>query len=133
MRLLFGLFIISSFFVSCSNSEKVPDVSTIKIQLSTNRFEKELFTIDTVNFSANLEKLIAKYPSFGENFLSTILGTDPKWNSDSVANYVKGFITAYKNIYDSSSAIFKDFSNYENDIKKGLELVKYYLQLKSIN
>ena len=126
MRLLIGLFIICSLLFSCNNAEKIPDVSDIKIQLSTQHFEKELFSLDTTNFSANLEKLIAGYPSFGENFLSTVLGIDPKWTSDSAASYVKGFIKAYKTIYDTSSLVYKDFTVYESEIKKGLQFVKYY-------
>jgi hypothetical protein len=126
MRLLIGLFIIVAGFTSCSNTEKTPDVSNIKIELSTRRFEKELFALDTANFSANLEQLVARYPSFGENFMYSILGADPKWNYDSVASYVKGFTAAYKNVYDSSNAVFADFSAYEKEIKKGLQYVKYY-------
>jgi hypothetical protein len=126
MRLLFGLFIISNLIFSCNNGNTTPDVSNIKIQLTTQRFEKDLFAIDTANFNAAFEQLIAKYPSFGENFLSTILGADPKWSNDSVASYAKGFVVAYKNVYDSSMHIFKDFTPYENEIKRGLQFVKYY-------
>jgi hypothetical protein len=85
-----------------------------------------LFALNSTNFSVNLEKLIAQYPSFGENFLFTVLGTDPKWSNDSTASYVKGFINAYKNIYDTTSIVFKDFSIYQQKIKKGLQFVKYY-------
>jgi hypothetical protein len=126
MRLLFGLVIISSLVLSCNSGEKTPDVSKISISLKTQRFERELFALDTAHFQANLEQLIAKYPSFGENFLSVILGTDPQWNADSVASYVKGFVAAYRNVYDSSETVFKDFSPYEMELKKGLQFVKYY-------
>ncbi len=126
MRIVTILCCLSVFFASCNNGEKTPDVSDMKIQLTTQHFEKELFALDTANFSANLEKLIAKYPSFGENFLSTVLGTDPKWTADSVAAYVKGFADAYKNIYDTATLVFKDFTPYENEIKKGLQFVKHY-------
>ncbi len=122
------LIIITCIFIlfSCNNGEKTPDVSKIKINLKTQRFEKDLFTLDTINFPVHLEQLIAKYPSFGENFLSTILGADPKWTNDSVASYVKGFINAYKNVYDSSELMFKEFYTYETEIKKGLQFVKNY-------
>ncbi len=126
MRIVTILCCLSVFFASCKNGEKTPDVSDVKIQLTTQHFEKELFSLDTANFSANLEKLIAKYPSFGENFLSAVLGTDPKWTGDSVASYVKGFADAYKNIYDTTALVFKDFTPYENEIKKGLQFVKHY-------
>ena len=81
MRLIISLLLASVFF-SC-NQKNVPDVSDIKIELSTRRFEKDLFSLDTNNLAPQLDQLIAKYPSFGENFLSTILNTDPKWPLDS--------------------------------------------------
>ena len=126
MRLLIGLLIVSSALFSCNNSDKIPDVSNVKVQLSTQHFEKDLFNLDTASYNANLEKLIARYPSFGENFISTVLGADPQWSSDSVALYVKGFTEAYKKIYDKSLFVFKDFAPYEAEIKKGLQFVKYY-------
>ena len=126
MRLLFGLVIIGMTFFSCNNGDKTPDVSNIKVPLSTERFEKELFTLDTTHFTTGLYQLIAKYPGFGENYLTTILGTDPKWSNDSIASYVKGFVTSYKSMYDTSQQLFKDFTPYENEIRQGLQFVKHY-------
>ncbi len=125
MRLIF-VFLISILSVSCGNNANIPDVSNIKIELTTMRFEKELFSLDTINFSENLDKLIAGYPSFGENFISTILNADPRWSADSTADYVKGFTNDYRLIFDSSEKIFADFTVYEKQIKKGLQFVKYY-------
>jgi len=126
MRLLFGLVIISVVFFSCNNGDKIPDVSMIKVPLTTQRFEKDLFILDTNHFTANLYQLIAKDPGFGENYLTTILGTDPKWSNDSIASYVKGFVTSYRTLYDTSQQLFKDFTPYENEIKQGLQFVKHY-------
>ena len=124
MRLIISLLVISLFF-SCSQ-KKIPDVSDIKIELSTHRFEKDLFALDTNNLAPQLDQLIARYPSFGENFLATILNTDPKWPQDSATLYVKGFITTYRPVYDSVEKLFADFSPYEKEIKKGLQFLKYY-------
>ncbi|UEG51172.1 hypothetical protein LK994_06750 [Ferruginibacter lapsinanis] len=133
MRSLLALF-ISVLAFSCNNSSKTPDVSNIKVELSTKRFEQELFKIDSANLSTQLEQLIAKYPSFGENYLSTILGADPRWPMDSTAAYVGGFINSYKYLYDTSQLIFKNFDRYEKEIKKGLQFVKYYFpQYKTPN
>lgn len=90
------------------------------------RFEQDLFALDTTNFTQNLDLILAKYPSFGENFLATILNADPKWSADSTADYVQGFITAYKQVYDTSQRVFKDFTVYEKEIKQGLQFVKHY-------
>ncbi|HMK04342.1 MAG TPA: hypothetical protein VK489_09130, partial [Ferruginibacter sp.] len=59
-------------------------------------------------------------------FLATILNADPRWSADTAANYVRGFITAYKKVYDTSEIVFKDFTPYENEIKKGLQFLKHY-------
>jgi hypothetical protein len=111
---------------SCNNSDKTPDVSNIKIELSSMRFERDMFTLDSSNYTANLDLMMAKYPSFGENFLATILNADPKWSADSAADYVHGFTTAYRKVYDTAQIVFKDFTPYEKEIKKALQFVKYY-------
>ncbi len=126
MRIAFVFLIAACLFFSCNNGDKTPDVSNIKVELSSMHFEKDLFTLDTVNFTANLDILLAKYPSFGENFLATILNADPAWSADSTAGYVLGFTAAYKKVYDTAQIVFKDFGPYEKAIKKGVQYVKYY-------
>lgn len=126
MRLVFVFLIISALLFSCNNSDKTPDVSGIKVELITKRFEQELFRLDSTNFTANLDQLIARYPSFGENYLSTILNVDPAWPADTTANYVLGFVNAYEPVYDSAQKVFKDFTPYEKEIKQGLQFVKHY-------
>jgi len=126
MRLLFGLLIISTFVFSCNSGEKTPDVSNIKIQLTTQRFEKDLFSLDSNQFVTGLQQLENQYPSFAPNFFYTILGADDKWNNDSTAAYTKGFVQSYKKVYDSSQVLFSDFSLYEKEIRKALQFVKYY-------
>ncbi len=124
MRLLISFFLATLFF-SCGQN-KVPDVSDIKIEISTHRFERELFSLDSNNLTAELDQLIARYPSFGENFIFTILNTDPRWSADTAAIYVRDFITAYKSVYDSTEKVFANFTPYEKEIKKGLQFVLYY-------
>lgn len=123
MRLIICLYIITALF-SCS--QKKPDVSNIKINLTTHRFEKDLFALDTNNITWQLDQMLAKYPSFEETFLSDILNTDPKWRADTASAYIKGFITAYRHVYDSSQKVFADFTPYENQIKSGLQYLNYY-------
>lgn len=125
MKYFFSILTLVLLF-SCNSGDKTPDVSNIKIELKSMRFEKDLFTLDSTNYAGNLDRLISAYPSFGENFMSTILNADPTWSADSTADYVHGFTTAYKQLYDTSQLIFKDFMPYEKEIKKGLQFVKYY-------
>ena len=116
MRIAFVFLFAACAIFSCNNADKTPNVSNIKVELTSMRFERDLFTIDSTNYTANLDKLISRYPTFGENFLATILNTDPKWSADSAADYVHGFTTAYRHVYDTAQIVFKDFAPYEKVI-----------------
>lgn len=122
-----SVFVLGLFcMTACHNKGNNPDVSNIKVNLETKRFEQAFFRIDSSRFANGLDSLIAKYPSFGENFLYTILNADPRWRGDSTAMYVKSFYGAYQNVYDSAEKIFGDFSKYTEEIKQSLKYLKYY-------
>ena len=125
MRLLFSLITVAAV-ISCNNKNEVPDVSAISVPLKTYRFEKAFFSLDTNNIMPQTDKLIAEYPAFGENFLSSVLGIDPKWPADTTAYYLKGFIAYNRNVYDTAEKLFSDFSPFEKEVKQGLQFVKYY-------
>ncbi len=125
MRFVFS-FLFCTFLFSCKNNDNTPDVSSIKINLTTQRFEQDFFGLDTNNIVPQLDKLQATYPSFTKSFLIEILGVDPRWSNDTTALYLKQYITFSRTIYDSTQKKFKDFSLYEEQIKNGLQYVKYY-------
>lgn len=126
MRVSIVLLFVTVIFFSCSNAVKAPDVSNIKITLSTERFEKKLFDTNTANFIIYLRQLQSANTSFITSYLRTILNVDPSWPIDSAAGYVNGFVNAYRPVFESAEKIFSDFTPYENEIKKGLQYVKYY-------
>ena len=109
----------------CTNTGQ-PDVSGIKVELTTRRFDKDFFSLDTTKLVEGLNDLRNKYPAFTDLFLNRILNVDPHWSSDSLTYYVKGFINAYKAVYDSASRVFSDFSPYERELKKAIQHVKFY-------
>ncbi len=118
--------LFSVLFFSCKNNTKAPDVSHIKIDIKTERFEQDFFKIDSNRVAEQLDPVIAKNPGFAENFLTTILNMDPRWQGDTAANYVKGFLNAYYPVFDTVQKVFKDFSPFEKELKQGLQYVKYY-------
>ncbi len=122
----FIILISSLILFSCNSGDNIPDVSNIKVDIKTQRFEEDLFKADTSNLITKLNKLQGNYPSFGENFFAIILNIDPAWSEDTVANYLQGFLTAYKPVYDSSKKVFSTFNLYENKIIEGLKFIKYY-------
>jgi hypothetical protein len=112
-------------FSSCNN-DTGPDVSAIKINLATERFEKKLFDTTSPSLTTYLQQLYAANPSFTNTYLRTILNADPQWPADSTAQFVNGFVKAFRPVFDSSEKIFNDFKAYEDDIRKGLQHVKFY-------
>jgi hypothetical protein len=124
MRLLFSL-IICLFLFSCEN-KNTPDVSAVKVDLVTQRFDKVFFALDSKKIMPQLDTMLVEYPAFGKVFLIDILGVDPRWPNDSTAAYLNNYKDFSKTIYDTAQKYFNDFSDYEKQIKKSLQYVKYY-------
>ena len=124
MRLIRLLLLVPVFF-SCKNND-TPDVSKIKIEIKVQRFEKDFFDIDTNNILSELKKLQSTYPTFITDFTAQILGFDSNTPPDSLSKYIKLFIRDYRFAKDSADKEFGNFSKFENEIKKGLQFVKYY-------
>jgi len=74
---LFGtLFLMISmiFMESCTSDKYVPDVSHIKSDVKVNRFEQDLFAIDTNNIEAGVKGLEEKYGTFFTEVFMKIIG-----------------------------------------------------------
>lgn len=124
MRFAISLFLLFTM-MSCNNSDN-PDVSDIRIDLTTQRFEKDLVALDTNNVAAGISQLRNKYPTFADNFFTTILNTDPTWQADKSTQYINGFLSSYKPVFDTAAMVFPKFEKYENEIKKSLQYLAYY-------
>jgi hypothetical protein len=126
MKNLIPVLLFATLLFSCRNNDG-PDVSGIKINLETQRFEKDFFSIDTINILPSLQSLNAKYPTFLADFMQNILGLPPVHDtSTSTLNAIRRFISDYRPLRDSVETTFKDFGTVEQDIVKSLQYVKYY-------
>lgn len=127
-KILIPLCTIIIFF-SCKTNKNIPDVSSVKVTLETKRFDQDFFSMDTTNIVASMNQLIKKYPRFTPDFIENILGLD----MDSLliplnkqGDAVRLFIKDYMPIKDSSDKIFKNFAKENDELKQGLQYVKYY-------
>lgn len=125
MRLIFCLCILAILSVSCKHNH-APDISNIKVDLVTERFEQDLFRSDTMKMAQSLDRIIQKYPRFMPTYLTRIINIDPQWSPDTIAHYIESFVTSYRPVYDTAEKVFKDFSPYEDGVKKGFRYVKFY-------
>ena len=110
--------------LACNSKKPAPDVSHIKVGVQLKRFDKDLFAADTNNINASLNSLQQQYGSFLNDYLYNIMVLPPQ--PDSVAQKIKMFLHDYRFVYDKTQADFKSFDKEFEQIKKGLQYVKYY-------
>ena len=120
MRIITVLLCITATVFSCNSGEKTPDVSNIKLDIKTERFENDFFKLDTANMLPGVQQLQTKYPDFFNNFTEKVLGAEGNGNA---GGSVMAFLYSYRSLYDSSQLLFANFSKYETEIKKGLRSV----------
>ena len=126
MKNLFLLFYFVLCLISCKNKTG-PNVSDIKVDIQTIRFEKDFFSIDTLNPEASLQKLFEQHPAFFRDFTQHILGLPPTTDSgDQAIGAIKQFLHDYRPVYDSVMKLFPDFNDEEAQIREALRYVKYY-------
>ncbi len=130
-KILIPLFSII-IFISCNNWKNIPDVSSIKINLETKRFDRDFFAMDTMKVAESIKSIQEKYPSFLPDFVENILGLDMDsllipGNAQDQA--IRLFIHDYTPIKDSSDLQYKNFDKETDEIKNGLQFVKYYFPL----
>ncbi len=76
-----------------------------------------------------MRMLLNKYPRFTPDFIENIIGLDldsllRPHNPEDAA--LRLFIHDYTSLKDSSDALYKNFSKESDEIKQGLQFVKYY-------
>ncbi len=124
MKKITVLILIATSFFSCSDKENVPDVSDIKVNLTVQRFEKDFFSMDTMQMENAFNQLQSKYPSFLNDFLYNILALPPQ--KDSALQMAKKFLYDYKPVYDAAEKQFTSTKKIEEQLTRGLQFVKYY-------
>ena len=121
MRYLFFIFLVVGLF-SCKAKKEIPDVSRIQVSLEVERFEKYFFSLDTLQLNTSLQKLYQQDRGFTQDFLFNILGT----TADSAKKDVPLFLRTYATMYRTSLQKFSDFQKIVDQVKRGLQFVRYY-------
>ena len=121
-----NLAVILILVVGCKG-RNIPDVSNIKVELQVQRFENDFFAIDTMHIDSSMQNLQQKYPLFTRDFVFNILALPAQPDSAIVVQKnITTFISSYKSLKNSSDVIFGDMKPIENEVKKGLQFVKFY-------
>lgn len=117
------LVLISVVLLSCSDDDNAPNVSGIDVKLSLQRFEKDLFALDTSNLEPGMQQLQAKYPGFLPVFLQYVLGiAEPA----QLEPQLRFFLSQGRPLFDSAMKKYSSDGELAGQFEKAFQYVKYY-------
>lgn len=128
MKKLFAALALIAFIASCKNNgEKKPDISNIKADVQVKRFDRDFFTMDTLQMTASLQKLEQQYPSFVQNFFEfyTPIGLYIRQGAKREAIATE-YIRSIKPLYDILAQKYNDLSWLEKELSLAFRYTKYY-------
>lgn len=109
---------------ACKGPQNKPDVSGIKVNVVTQRFEQDLFSIDTSDLSTSVAALLKKYPGFMNDFMVNILGIP---QGDPQAGLIlKKFITDFRPVKEAADQRFRNFEDHTAQLTLMMKYVKHY-------
>jgi hypothetical protein len=122
-------------FESCADDARraVPDVSHIKAEVQLQRFDRDLFALDTANLEPGMQQMAQKYPELFPLFTVQIIHdqTNPK---ETPAQALKGFLTApqIRHLLDTVQRVYANSDKLENALTQMLRYYKYYFPQKPV-
>lgn len=114
----------------CGTKVKVPDVSHIPISVTIERFDEQLFHIDTNNVRAGIKLLSATYPEFFPTYVKEIMNFGPLADTNQLLEpQLRQFLTNkdFRVLQDSVEAHFADIKPLEKELTQAFRLTKYYI------
>ena len=129
--LIIALTFILSCLISCNRDVDKPDISTINLSINADRFEKDLFGLNSNSGGINFLK--NKYGNFFNLFAYQItsLGSG---DSVLVEERFRSFISDsnFRAIYNDCEKLYVDFNEKNEDLSKAFRYYKYYFPEKTI-
>ena len=126
MKKISLFFLLAALLSACKNKKNIPDVSTIKVDITVERFDQSFFSIDTNNIPAGLKKVQQLHPDFYTDFMQEILGVDGADTSVNTLLVTKEFLRGYLPIYDSLQLLYKKTDRIQKNLTEAFKFVKYY-------
>ena len=120
---------------ACSNDNdrRVPDVSNIPVEIKLQRFEQDLFQLDTNNLQAGMQQLTGKYPALLPLFALNIIHdqTNP---TETPLQAVGSFLRAPEahHLNDTVQQLYGNLDWLERDLSQMFRYYRYYFPRKPV-
>ncbi len=124
--LLFLLFLL--IITSCKTDRTRPDVSHIDLTVPIERFEVDLFSLDTTNLGSELSNLREKYPDFFELYVEKVMRFAPAHDAKAYEKQMRLFLTNkdMRFLYDTTMQCFPKLTQYEQELEEAFKYFQYY-------
>ncbi len=119
-------------FISGCKSDK-PDISEIPVNITTERFEQDLFGDNSQMIGEKIHALKKKYDGFLDLYLfqiTTIGSPDSSLMNDRLAGFISD--TNFRNIYNECEKRFKSFTETEKGLADAFKYYSFYFPGKVI-
>ena len=118
---------------SCENNdrENTPDVSNIDVTVHVDRFEQDLFGMDTLRLTEEMDRMNVKYPELFPLFTETIIHdqTNPKETPEMA---LSGFLRSprIRQLKDTVQQVYGNIAPLEKELNQLFRYYKYYFPEK---
>ena len=131
------IILFTTIIIGCQNDDdkkNIPDVSNISTNVKIQRFEQDLFAIDTNNTpeginEKGIQNLEAKYPKVADLFFDAIIGAkQPNQTPPQYQAMIKQFLTdtSVRKTADTTQIVFKNFEPFKKELEQAARFYKYY-------
>lgn len=122
-------------FAACGKGDRTPrpDVSGIKVDLKILRFEQDVFSLDTAQLQAEMQRLLGKYPVMLPLFCNEIIH-DRSNPSETPREALGGFLSApqVRRLNDTVQQVYADLRWLEKDLSLMFRYYKHYFPQKPV-
>ena len=125
--------LLVTIYQSCSLDKNIPDVSHIQSDVKVQRFEQDLFAIDTNNIASGIQSLEAKYGTFySEVFLKIIsdLRNPDATPEELIGKMVKN--EAIRKLHDTCMVIYPNADAINEQLSDAFRYYQYYFPNDSV-
>jgi gliding motility-associated lipoprotein GldB len=128
------LFFFSCLLAASCNNKKGPDVSEINLEISIERFDKELNTINTSNLTQRSQELRKKYTWFYDDYMSQMLSVGSPATDASYLNTLSTVLQNkdYKELSSTVQQAFPNLERHEDELTNAFKHVRYYYPKQKI-
>lgn len=126
--LLLYIILTAVFFTSCKQNRFKIDTDKSDLQIKIERFDKDVFALDTNNIIKGIPALQEKYGDFFRLYTEDLMQfgspSDTAWFQYAFCTFLTDSV--FRNAYETSLHTFNDVSGIEKKLTKAFRYIEYY-------